>query len=72
MAVMMTPRETWTDERLDELNKKVDDGFKEVNARFDRLEGRFERMEERFHALNRTLLGGAAVIAAAIIGAGAF
>jgi hypothetical protein len=26
MAVMM-PREKWTDERLDDLNKKVDDGL---------------------------------------------
>jgi len=30
MAVMM-PRETWTDERLDDLNKKVDDGFARVD-----------------------------------------
>jgi 6-phosphogluconate dehydrogenase (decarboxylating) len=45
VAVMM-PREKWTDERLDDLNKKVDDGFarldggikelrREMNARFD-------------------------------------
>jgi tetrahydromethanopterin S-methyltransferase subunit G len=90
MAVMMTPRENWTDERLDDLNKKVDkgfadvdahfdrfersvnEGFKEVSTRFDRLEDRFEKMEERFHALNRTLIGSAAVIAAAIIGGSAF
>jgi len=26
MAVMM-PREKWSDDRLDDLNKKVDDGF---------------------------------------------
>jgi hypothetical protein len=30
MAVMV--REAWTDERLDELNKKVDDGFARVDA----------------------------------------
>jgi hypothetical protein len=27
MAVIPMPREKWTDERLDDLNKKVDDGF---------------------------------------------
>jgi DNA anti-recombination protein RmuC len=30
MAVMV--RETWTDERLDDLSKKVDDGFARVDA----------------------------------------
>ncbi len=60
MAVM--PRETWTDERLDDLNSKVDDGFREVradlrqfrgevNARFDSAEvkadARFDSAEAR-------------------------
>ena len=27
-------RERWTDERLDDLNKKVDDGFAETRAEF--------------------------------------
>jgi hypothetical protein len=27
MAVMMTPREKWTDEGLDDLNRKVDLGL---------------------------------------------
>jgi hypothetical protein len=27
LMVVMAPREKWTDERLDDLNKKVDDGF---------------------------------------------
>jgi hypothetical protein len=27
MTVMPMPREKWTDERLDDLNKKVDQGF---------------------------------------------
>jgi len=31
MAVMM-PREKWTDERLDDLNKKVDSGFAATRA----------------------------------------
>jgi len=31
MAVVV-PREKWTDERLDDLNKKVDDGFADTKA----------------------------------------
>jgi hypothetical protein len=31
VAVMM-PRETWTDERLDDLSKKVDDGFARLDG----------------------------------------
>jgi hypothetical protein len=30
-------RETWTDERLDDLNKRVDDGFKEMRDEFRAL-----------------------------------
>jgi tetrahydromethanopterin S-methyltransferase subunit G len=83
MAVMMSPREQWTDERLDDLNKKVDNGFAELKAetreRFDRIEAqvdnrfdetdrRLGRLEEGFSALNRTLFAGAIVIAAALVG----
>jgi hypothetical protein len=35
MAVMA--RDTWTDERLDDLNKKVDDGFADIRAEFRAL-----------------------------------
>jgi hypothetical protein len=37
MAVMA--RETWTDERLDDLNRKVDNGFKEMREEFHALRG---------------------------------
>ena len=50
MAVMMTPREKWTDERLDDLNKKVDEGFTRMDTRFDRIEA---RSDERFKEVNR-------------------
>ncbi len=45
MAVMMSPREKWTDERLDDLSLKVDRGFADVKAE---MKGGFERMESRF------------------------
>lgn len=76
MAVMMSPREKWTDERLDDLNKTVADGFARIDARFEaqeaRMDTRFQSMEERFDAkfdaLNRTLIGGAVAIIVALIG----
>jgi len=69
MAVMMSPRETWTDERLDDLNKKVDHGFARMDARFERLE---DRLDAKFDGLNKVLIGSAAAIIAALIGSSAF
>ena len=97
MAVMMSPRERWTDERLDDLSVKVDQGFADlktemregfervdkrfeqvdkrferVDKRFERIEGRLDKLTDRFESLNRTLWGGALVIAAALIGSNVF
>ena len=87
MAVMMSPREKWTDERLDDLSVKVDQGFSEIKTemregfarmeaqtdkRFNQIERRQGQLEEAFFALNRTLWGGGFVIIAAIIGSSVF
>lgn len=64
MAVMV-PRETVTEHRLDALEKKVDEGFAEVKSE---MRSRFDRMDERFDRMQNTLIGSAAVIAAALIG----
>ncbi|HST69271.1 MAG TPA: hypothetical protein VLI94_06410 [Solirubrobacterales bacterium] len=90
MAVMMSPRERWTDERIDDLNEKVNQGFADlktemkegfervdkrfaqVDKRFERIENRLDKLTDRFESLNRTLWGGAFVIAAALIGSSAF
>jgi hypothetical protein len=56
--VVMTPREKWTDERLDDLNKKVDDGF--------------ARLDADIRALRRDMHAGFFVVVAAIIGSNAF
>jgi hypothetical protein len=58
LMVVMTPREKWTDERLDDLNKKVDDGFAGVHA--------------DIRELHRTLVGGLFVVIAAIFGSNIF
>jgi peptidoglycan hydrolase CwlO-like protein len=44
MAVMM-PREKWTDERLDDLSKKVDEGFANVAGEIKRLDGDINRLD---------------------------
>jgi hypothetical protein len=79
MAAMM-PREKWTDDRLDDLNKKVEDGFarldKKIDDGFARVDADIREirtdMNSRFEALNRTLIGAAAVVVAAVIGSNAF
>ncbi|HEX7278630.1 MAG TPA: hypothetical protein VF255_03300 [Solirubrobacterales bacterium] len=88
MAVMVPmPREKWTDERLDDLNKKVDDGFADTKAviaetkaemreGFARVDGDLkelrQEMNARFDAVNRNMIAGFFAVAAAIIGSNAF
>ncbi|HEX3041695.1 MAG TPA: hypothetical protein VHP56_06360 [Solirubrobacterales bacterium] len=69
MAVMMSPREKWTDERLDDLNSKVDVGFARMDT--DLRELRSE-MNSRFDAMNRNFLAGLIAVIAAVIGSNAF
>ena len=38
-------RQSWTDERLDDLNHRVDQRFDGVDKRFDKVDRRFDRME---------------------------
>src|ERR1043165_5725343 len=56
MAVMMSPRERWTDERIDDLSAKVDRGFSEVKTEmregFARMEARFEKIDKRFEKID--------------------
>jgi len=77
------PREKWTDERLDkeftrldldirELRGDVKDLRREMNERFDKVDERFDKVGDKmgagFQALYRVLVGGAAVVIAALIG----
>lgn len=39
IVAVMVPRETWTDERLDDLSRKVDDGFARLDADIRGLRG---------------------------------
>lgn len=58
IMVVMTPREKWTDDRLDDLNKKVDNGF--------------ARLDADIRELRRDMMAGFFVIVAAVIGSNAF
>jgi hypothetical protein len=70
-------RETWTDERLDDLSRRMDDGFRrvdadirslraEVSARFDAQDA---RIDGRFDSLQRTMIQvGGGIIATMIVG----
>ena len=68
----MAPRETWTDQRLDDLNKKVDDGFARVDKDIRELRGDIKELNARFDALNRNLIGGFFVLVATVIGSNVF
>ena len=67
--VVMTPRETWTDERLDDFKENVNQRFDLVDKRFDQVERRmaegFSHMDNDIRELRRTMnqgfffLGGA-------------
>lgn len=59
MAVM-TPRESWTDQRLDDVNKKVDEGFGRVDKDIRELRGEmndgFSRLDQKVDRLTLGLL----------------
>ncbi len=49
---MEAVRESWTDERLDDLNSTVDGGFTRADQRFDEIDRRFERVDQRFEQVD--------------------
>lgn len=54
--------ESWNDERLDELSRRMDAGFEktatkeEMNLRFDEVNRRFGEVDKRFDLINAHLL----------------
>jgi DNA anti-recombination protein RmuC len=60
-VILMSVREAWTDERLDDLSKKMDQGFSRLEAEVRALNGRFD-------SLQKTLLQVNWAIVAALIG----
>jgi hypothetical protein len=72
MAVMPMPREKWTDERLDDLSKKVDDGFENLKGEIAdtkaEMRAGFARIDVDIRALRRDMYAGFFMMIAAIIG----
>jgi hypothetical protein len=62
---MQTMRETWTDERLDDLNGRVSDGFRRLDEDLRSLRG---EVNARFDALQRTMIQLGSAMIAALIG----
>ena len=69
---MASVRETWTDERLDDLNhrveelgRRVDDGFRELRGD---LNAGFTALNTRIDAIQRTTIQFAGAMIAALIG----
>ena len=76
---METMRESWTDDRLDDLNSKVDDlrvemkeefasVRREMREGFDRVDDRFQAMDERLFATHRMMMGFCGLMFTALIG----
>jgi tetrahydromethanopterin S-methyltransferase subunit G len=81
MAVMA--RETWTDERLDDLkegmnerfdrvDKEMDRRFAQVDQRFDQVDQRFDRVEADIRELRGIMIGGFVTLLVALIGTSVF
>jgi hypothetical protein len=73
---MEAMREAWTDERLDDLSRRMDRGFERVDRdlrdlRAD-MDARFDRLETNFHALQRTIIqvGGGLIGTVIVVSAG--
>jgi hypothetical protein len=59
---MTVMRDSWTDERLDDLKGSVDSGFRrmddrfaDVDSRFAKVDARFAKVDERFDRLDARL-----------------
>jgi hypothetical protein len=46
---MERPMDSWNDERLDEMSRRMDEGFKEMRERFERVERRSDQRFERLY-----------------------
>lgn len=66
MAVM-TPRETWTDQRLDDFKENVNERFDAVDKRFDRLEADVREIRYGLLALAGIMITGFLTLAGLIV-----
>jgi hypothetical protein len=55
---MQTMRESWTDERLDDLKESMNERFDQVDTRFGQVDRRLDRMDGDIRELRRTMYQG--------------
>lgn len=48
-------RSVWTDERLDDLARRMDAGFDRIDRRFEQVDRRFEQVDQRFEHVDRDI-----------------
>jgi hypothetical protein len=70
----VTVRESWTDERLDDLKERVDDGFERmegqfdrIDARFDRIDARIDRVDSRIDSMSKSFIVGVIAMSSTLI-----
>ena len=56
--VVMTPRQTWTDERLDEFKASVNQRFDQVDKRFDQVERQIVEVKGEVKELRQGMIQG--------------
>jgi prefoldin subunit 5 len=70
MAVMV-PRERWTDQRLDEFEKRVDKRFDQIDQRLDRMDADIRELRQTVtrmnENMNRNFIALAMLIIAAVV-----
>jgi division protein CdvB (Snf7/Vps24/ESCRT-III family) len=76
---MEAMRQTWTDERMDDLSRRMDAGFARndadlrsvnarIDARFEGMDARLDAINARFDAMQRTTLQVGGGMIAALLG----
>ncbi|HEX5713886.1 MAG TPA: hypothetical protein VFX85_11280 [Solirubrobacterales bacterium] len=68
---MKTVRQSWTDERLDDMSQRMDQGFARVDAELHALNGRFDALERVLiqigFLMSASLIGVVATLAGLIV-----
>ena len=54
-VIMQTMRESWTDERLDDLQREMRQGFGRVDERFEQVDRRLGEVDRRLEQVDRRL-----------------
>ncbi|HEY8502544.1 MAG TPA: hypothetical protein VIL21_07640 [Solirubrobacterales bacterium] len=68
VTLVSVARESWTDERLDDLNKKVDQGFARLDADMRELNARFDSLQRVLLQIGFTFGAALLTLIAALIG----